>query len=318
MTSVRLRFVPLLFLLAACSSASSPGDPAPPPPDPSGDDAPPPPTAPPAEKPDPRLAGRPYDVYVPKTLDKSKPAALVMAFHGYGDNDDGPTLERYFQFKPIADAEGFLYITPNGTKDKGDQRFWNATDACCDFDSLKPDDVGYVRAVVDDVAKKHNLDRKRVFAIGLSAGGFFAHRLACDASDVFASVVSQSGATFKDASKCKPTEPLAIVEIHGTKDEVIDYNGGHQNFGDVDADFPGAKETVAHWAGYTQCTGDLTDTGKTLDLFQMAGAETSISTYACPKGAVELWTVNGGMHAPAYSADFAKTIWSYFAAHPKP
>jgi len=308
----------LLFLLAAaaCSSASPSSDPSQPAPDPTTD-APPQPPPPPAEKPDPRLAGRPYDLYVPKSVDKSKPAALVLAFHGYGDNDDGPGLERFFQLEPVADSEGFLYVTPNGTKDLGGQRFWNGTDACCDFNALQPDDVGYIRAVVDDVAKKQNLDRKRVYAVGLSGGGFFAHRLACDSADVFAAVVSQSGATFIHASDCRPSEPIALVEIHGTKDSVVGFDGGHMSNGSVSADFPGAKTTVAHWAGYQQCTGDLADTGTTLDIFKATGNETSVSRYACPKGAVELWTYDGD-HAPAYSADFAKTIWSYFAAHPKP
>ncbi len=307
------RLLPLLLLLScACSSTTSSTAPDAPPPaaDPPAADPPPP------DAPDPRLAGRPYQVYVPKSYDASKPAALVLAFHGYGDNDDGPTLEKYFELEPLADTEGFLYVTPNGTKDKSGQRFWNATDACCDFDTLRPDDVGYVRALVADVGKHHAIDPKRVYAVGLSAGGFFAHRLACDASDVFAAVVSQSGATYVDASKCKPTDPLALVEIHGTKDDTVLFDGGHMSYGDVNTDYPSAHDTVAHWAGYDGCTGALADSGESRDVF--AQYKVGVSRYACTRGAVELWTATDGVHAPAYSPNFAKTIWSFFAAHPKP
>ncbi|HEY8077495.1 MAG TPA: PHB depolymerase family esterase, partial [Labilithrix sp.] len=166
-----------------------------------------------------------------------------------------------------------------------------------------------------DVSKHHAVDPKRVYAIGLSAGGFFAHRLACDASDIFAAVVSQSGATYADASKCKPEGALALVEIHGTKDDTVLYDGGHMSYYDVNADYPSAHDTVAHWAGYLQCAGAIADAGESEDVF--AQYKVGVARYTCPRGGVELWTATDGIHAPAYSANFAKTIWSFFAAHPK-
>jgi polyhydroxybutyrate depolymerase len=274
----------------------------------------------PVDVPDPLIVARPYDVYVPKSYSKDKPAALVLAFHGYGDGDNGATLETYFQLKPVADKEGFLYITPNGIKDKDKQQFWNGTDACCDFYKKNPDDVAYVRAILDDVAKHYNLDQKRVFVTGLSAGGFFAHRLACDLSDRVAAVFSVSGATFADATKCKPKEGVAIIEMHGDKDATIDFNGGTSDYGDVSGvPYPSAFETVGHWARYNGCTGALTDTGVTYDLEKpIAGAETHVAAYSgCAKGSVELWTVQGGPHFTYLTPSFGPTVWSFFSAHPK-
>jgi polyhydroxybutyrate depolymerase len=145
-----------------------------------------------------------------------------------------------------------------------------------------------------------------------------AHRLACDAADVFAAVVSQSGATFADASRCKPTEPIALVEIHGTKDDTVVYTGGTMDYGDVHGvAYPSAQDTVAHWAAYDACPGTLADDASaTPSVF--ASYTVSVARYACTRGAVELWTAKDAPHAPAYAPDFAKTIWSYFAAHPKP
>jgi polyhydroxybutyrate depolymerase len=301
------------LLLAACSTTTSTTTAGPAPIEP----APPIEETPDAGTPDPRLEGRPFTVRTPKGYDGSKPLPLLFAFHGYGSDDDGKTLERFFRFAKVADTEGFLYVTPDGVKDSRGQRFWNATDACCDFDEKRPEDVGYIRAVVADVGKRFNLDTKRVYAFGLSGGGFFAHRLACDAADVFAGVASMSGATWNDAARCQPTEPVAVVEIHGDADDVVGYDGG--TFFEGNPPFPSAKTTIARWAASNGCGATLEDTETRYDILgQETGAETRVARHACTKGAAELWTVEDGPHAPAISPDFAPTLWTFFAAHPKP
>ena len=270
------------------------------------------------ETPDPRLAGRPYDVHVPKGYDASKPTALVLAFHGYGDGDNGALLEKYFKLTKVSDASSFLYVTPNGTKDAADEQFWNGTDACCDFDKKGTDDVGYIRALVADVGKHYTLDAKRVYAVGLSGGGFFVHRLACEASDVFAAVISVSGATWADDTKCQPKEGISIVELHGDADDTVLYAGGTLDNGTSSAKYPSAKETVAHWAAHDGCAGALVSAGADVDLVLPTGTDTTVEHYdGCAKGAVELWTVKGGVHAPPFGPTFGPALWTFFAAHPK-
>jgi polyhydroxybutyrate depolymerase len=236
-------------LASACSSSSSPATTVPDAAAPVGDVDAGPDTA--DEVPDPRLAGRPYDVHVPKGYDAAKPTALVLAFHGYGDGDNGPLLEKYFKLTKVSDASNFLYVTPNGTKDGADQQFWNGTDACCDFDKKNPDDVGYIRALVADVAKHYTLDAKRVYAVGLSGGALFVHRLACDAPDLFAAVISVSGATWADDTKCQPKEGISVVELHGDSDDTVLYAGGELQ----GTKYPSAKDTVAHWAAHDAFPG---------------------------------------------------------------
>ncbi|MBS2016491.1 MAG: prolyl oligopeptidase family serine peptidase [Deltaproteobacteria bacterium] len=306
--------------LAACSSASTPPSPAP--------SADPPVETPPGETtpsidPDALpLVGRPYRVRTPQGYDPSKPAPLVLAFHGYGGGESGPKLEKYLRFGAVADSPSgqFLYVTPEGTKDESDERFWNGTDVCCDFDGLRPDDVAYVRALVKDASKKYKVDPKRIYAFGLSGGGYFVHRLACEASDVFAAVVSMSAATYADASRCTPKEGVAIVELHGDADKTVKYEGGHETYGKLDGDYPSARETVRHWATYNGCSPTLTSTSTTYDIVSsIDGAETIVERHeGCAKGAVELWTMKGGIHAPSLASGFATSVWGYFAAHPKP
>jgi polyhydroxybutyrate depolymerase len=274
-----------------------------------------------AEPPPPSqvILDRPYELRVPDTYDASKPAPLVIALHGYGDNDDATSLEKWMRLTPTANSRGFLYALPNGTFDSTHQRFWNATDACCNFFGSKVDDVGYIAAVIDDVARTHNLDRKRVFITGISGGAIMAHRLACDLSDRIAAIVSISGTTWKDASKCQPTSAVSVVELHGDKDDVVPYEGGSLD-GNDPIPIPSAHETVQRWATSNGCTGQLAPTGARLDLeTAVAGAETRVEAYGgCAHGDVELWTAEGGPHASYFTSTFAPTLFDYFEGHARP
>jgi poly(3-hydroxybutyrate) depolymerase len=126
--------------------------------------------------------------------------------------------------------------------------------------------------------------------------------------------VSISGATFEDKQRCAPKEGVAVVELHGEKDDVIKVEGGEL----YSVKYPSAQATVAHWAAYNGCSGALADTGQTLDLFTLPGAETKVARFdGCARGAVELWTVKDGPHAPMMGPSFGKSIGSLLVAHPK-
>lgn len=274
-------------------------------------------TTPPA--PSQLIVDRPYELRVPKSYDASRQAPLVIGLHGYGPGDNAKALERWMKLAPEADARGYLYVLPSGTLDSEMNPFWNGTSACCDFDGTKVDDVKYLAAVIEDVARTHALDRKRVYVTGISGGGIMAHRLACDLSDRIAAIVSISGATWLDASKCKPTSAVSIVEMHGDRDDVVPY-GGSRSIAASLPGLPSARETVDHWAAYNGCTGAIRVAGPPLDLeSEVAGAETKVEKFdGCARGDVELWTAIGGGHAPLFTAQLVPTLFDYFAAHPKP
>ncbi len=148
---------------------------------------------------------------------------LVVLLHGLGSS--GATMEEYFQLQPLAESKGFLLALPDGTKHADGARFWNATDACCGFGSTV-DDVAYLGSVIDEVEGARNVDRSRVYVMGHSNGGFMSYRMACDVADRVAAIASVAGATWADPSKCTPSEPVSVLQVHGTADEGIRYDGG--------------------------------------------------------------------------------------------
>jgi polyhydroxybutyrate depolymerase len=257
---------------------------------------------------------RPVEVFVPSGYQDGTPAPLVILLHGYGAS--GLVQELYFNLRPLADARGFLYAYPDGTIDANNSRFWNATDACCNFFGSDVDDSAYLRQVIDEIKARYTVDPKRVFVLGHSNGGFMSFRMACDHADAIAAVASLAGAVAADAAACAPVEPVAALQIHGTADDTILYDGGMI----FDNTYPGAIASAQRWATLDGCDA-MPTAGPALDLeADLAGAEATTEAYTgCdPGGHAELWTIEGGGHLPALSADFSTLVIDFLFAHPKP
>jgi polyhydroxybutyrate depolymerase len=257
---------------------------------------------------------RPVEVFVPSSYADGTPTPLVILLHGYGAS--GNVQEAYFKLQPLAEQRGFLYAHPDGTVDDSGKRFWNATDACCDFKPTNVDDSSYLRGVVDDIKERYTVDPKRVFFLGHSNGGFMTYRMACDHADTIAAIASLAGAMVDDVSKCTASEPVAVLQIHGTADATVAYDGGEV----AGHTYPSALQSVQDWATFDGCTAGPSD-GPTLDLeADLAGSETTSQIFSgCdPGGHAELWSIAGAGHIPSLSADFAPSVIDFLLAHPKP
>lgn len=263
------------------------------------------------------VEARPYDSKVPSNYDDKKNWPLVVLLHGYGANGIGQDV--YFGLSLEMDRLGFLEAYPDGTYDSKNKRFWNATDVCCDFDKKNIDDVGYVDAIIDDMASRYRVDRKRVYVVGHSNGGFMSYRYACERSERIAAIVSLAGANFADAvNRCKPKSPVAVLQVHGDKDDAVPYDGG-TNMGWT---IPSALLSVQFWAGIGGCSSTPDQSAPNMDLeVNLGGSETTVTRFpSCkPGGAAELWTIRGGSHIPVFPRSvWANAVWGWFASHPKP
>ncbi|AKT39340.1 uncharacterized protein CMC5_034870 [Chondromyces crocatus] len=257
---------------------------------------------------------RPVDVFVPSGYQEDTPAPLVILLHGF--TASGGLQELYFQFRPLAEAHGFLYAHPDGTTDPDGSRFWNATDACCNFHGSTVDDSAYLRELVEEIQAHYAVDPKRIYFVGHSNGGFMSYRMACDHADLVAAVVSLAGAMVSMPSQCAATEPVSVLQIHGTDDDTVKYEG--DTFAGIA--YPSALASVEHWAELGGCDASPTS-GEPLDLeADIGGAETTTQTFGgCASGVnAALWSIQGGSHLPSFTSAFGTGVFDFLLSHPKP
>lgn len=255
--------------------------------------------------------GRPATLLLPQDVDLAAPRPLIVLLHGYGSK--AWEADQYFQFSQSVDEGGFRLLIPEGTVDEIGNRFWNATPECCDIFGAEPDDVGYIKELLDEARAHAAFDQ--VFAVGHSNGGFMAYRLACEEVRGLTAIVSLAGGAFADSEDCRVPTPLSVLQIHGTHDAFVLYEGGRlPDHPDPDRQaVPGAKDSVLRWAERAGCDVDDAKFPQRIDTdTAVEGAETSIVRFAegCADGTVmELWTIEGGGHIPlVWGTDFTPGI----------
>jgi len=272
---------------------------------------------------------RSYTLHLPKSL-ASKPAALVIVLHGGGGS--AKSAEAQSGFSAVADAHGFIVAYPEGSDrarpllnalGKPGFETWNAG-ACCGYAVEQGiDDVGFIRAMVADIAKARPIDPKRIYATGLSNGGMMAYRLACEASDLVAAVGIVSAVVM--VAPCEPTFPVAVLDIHGTADQNVPIDGGVGPKSITKVAYPPVERSIAFWAAHDDCGKDpiVSSPAPTVTLrsYPLCAGNTAVDYYVI-EGGGHAWP--GGqrllqrLDAPSTAIDATPLIWQFFADHPKP
>jgi polyhydroxybutyrate depolymerase len=182
--------------------------------------------------------GRPRQalVEVPATAGR-RPAPLLLAFHGSGGT--GPFMRTYSGFSRIASSAGFVGVYPTAAGPR-----WNLEEA---EDASRADDVRFVRELIDRLGGRVCFDKTRVYAAGVSNGGGFAALLACRLSHRIAAVATVAGG-YGDLPACSADRPVSMLEIHGTADEVVPYDGREGR--------GAARDFAAAWAARDGCPAD--------------------------------------------------------------
>jgi polyhydroxybutyrate depolymerase len=270
-------------------------------------------------------AVRQYKVHVPPSYDPNVPTPVVFCFHGLGQ-DAVLFCVNGANMPAKSDKEGFILVMPNGVANS-----WNGGTCCGDAAAQKLDEIAFVRAVFDEVAKHLNIDLTRVYATGLSNGGYMSFRIACEASDLFVAVAPGAGAigsadigggtsTESDITGCKASG-VSVLAIHGTDDGLVSY-GLHKP----------SLERIAQQNGCMLTTRPADQPAST-------GDTTCTSYEGCPAGVdVTGCTVQGGGHVwfgspncgtgvdaacvivGANSTNIVNTdvIWEFFRNHARP
>ena len=237
---------------------------------------------------------------------------VVIMLHGY--NSHSGAINRYFGISRRVNNDHFAVILPEGSKNPNGQRFWNATDYCCDFWNTEPDDVGYLNSLYEEAADY--VTRAGVYLVGHSNGGFMAYRMACESMPGLRGIVSLAGTTFDDPNRCEGANPVPVLHLHGTSDGTIWYGGGFRRAAAGDFHYPGAAQTVERLAARAGCDVDAAQDLEPIDLeLNIPDAETQPSRYeaGCGNGIdLELWTIEGGSHIPSFdSNDLGRRLISW-------
>ena len=269
----------------------------------------------PAATPADPLAGRPVIYLTSKDLAGKPPSPLLVVLHCYSCTPE--LMQARLKLETLVEEAQLVVALPRGLIDSKKNPFWNATPACCDFEHKAPDDVAYLRAVIDDAAGKHRIDPKLVWLMGWSNGGFFALRAACELGDKVAGAVSIAGGA--TAGECKGSRPVAILGIHGDRDDIVPIEGGELGGGLVrTGKYAPLEEILQSWAARDGCAAKPL-AGPKLDLdTKVAGAETQAFEWpGCKSGGVALWKMQGVGHVPAFAPDFALQAVQWLLAHPR-
>ncbi len=266
---------------------------------------------------------RRYYVHVPRGLDPQAPAPVVLALHGATMN--AAMMAWLTGLNKKADEAGFVAVYPDGTGSRGSY-FWNGGDSRDPAARDPVDDVGFVRALLDDLPHVAAVDPRRVYVTGLSNGAFMAYRLAAELSDRVAAVAPVAGTM--GIADCRPGRPVPVLHIHGAEDEYVPFAGGRGSLSLTGANYRPVEDAVQTWVRANGCrpepvTERLPDTAND-------GTTVTRTTYSGGPGGAEvvLVVVHGGGHTwPGRAGTRAlgrstrnvsanDLIWDFFRKHP--
>lgn len=244
------------------------------------------------------LAGleRSYLVHVPAQAlgrDRTQAIPIVVALHSGGGR--ARAFASFTGFSKLADAEGFIVAYPEGIEGN-----WNDGRSRVGNRALVDniDDVGFILAIVQALAKDFAVDAKRVYVVGMSSGGVMALRAACDAADKIAAVAAVAAALpVRLKPRCNPSAPVSVMIMNGSEDPVMPWRGGEIRLGlERLGRVISTEETVTFWAEHDGCV----TTPAVEDLPDKDPADNTVvrrSVYPQCQGAeVVLYTVDRGGH----------------------
>ncbi len=226
-----------------------------------------------------------YYLTVPESYSPEEPLPLLLVFHGY--TSSARNIKGYSGFDELAEKEGFIAVYPQGTLLE-DNTHWNVGGWTLQSSA---DDVGFVEALLDHLTEAYAIDTDRIYATGMSNGGYMSFLLACQVSDRIAAIASVTGSmTPQTYNKCDPERPMPILQFHGTTDPTVPYDGNDMWTQSID-------DVLNFWKAFNH-TKFIPDPQPMPDLDPEDGSTVQHYVYDNAKTgiAVEHYKVIGGKH----------------------
>lgn len=227
---------------------------------------------------------RAYLLHHPASRPPGESLPLLLVFHGAGGDAAG--MAEHTGLSATATARGYAVVYPEGIR-----RRWNDGRGR----DTGQDDVGFVRQLLDSLARELPVNPRRIYATGISNGAGMAFRLACDLPRTLAAIAPVAGALPATLERrCSGTAPISLVMFHGTEDRLMPYDGGLS--GSQRGRVLPAPSTAALFAKVNGCASPPVSTAQPDTVTD--GTRVRRSAYTgCREGhEVVLYTVEGGGH----------------------
>lgn len=275
---------------------------------------------------------REYLLHAPPAATAGRPLPVFILLHG-----GGATAGRALALsglQEVADTQGFYIAMPQGFRGN-----WNdgRPDSGSEATKHNVDDVGFIVAMLDDIAKHLPVDSRRVYAAGISNGAMMTHRLACEATNRIAAVAMVAGTAPADLAGCSPSRPISVMGFHGTADPITLYAGGEVRslFGlKKRGKVISAGDFKAFWVRFNRCSSERVAV-RLPDINQDDHSDVLQESYSiCDQGSsVIFYRVTGGGHTWPGGRQYAspimvggtnkdinasELIWAFFVQHPRP
>jgi polyhydroxybutyrate depolymerase len=267
----------------------------------------------------------------------------------HGAAGDAVENRKWLDLDGVADREGFVTVYPDGTGPFGERlHMWNSGACCGSAQWNSVDDVGFLLAVLDDVAARTQIDATRVYVTGLSNGGMMAYRIAAEASDRIAAIAPVAGG--RAAALDDRVRAMPVMHVHSIDDPVVPFAGGEHapERGDravfaggettilplvYSIPHPPVEEVVREWALHDHCPPTPSETTPENGSSSSQSA-TRVTWAPCAGGAeVVLWRLRGSGHVwpgspstfrslfvgPSTSViDVREEMWRFFRRFTRP
>jgi polyhydroxybutyrate depolymerase len=232
-------------------------------------------------------------VHLPPHWRRGQQAPLVIALHPSGSSPAG--FEAQSGWDRVADQHRFIVAYLGSARPA-----WKS-----------PSNVGYISAQIDRLRATYNVDPRRVYVTGFSAGAYISYFVGCRLGAKVAGIAAVSAGMRRQ--RCRPARPVSELTIIGSQD-IIPLSGT--------ARFPAPAAVTARWRSLDHCPNTPPNTS-------VVGPVTERTWRSCVAGsAVGYYLIQGGTHTypssqgppsagPDARFNASEAIWAFFDAHPR-
>lgn len=259
---------------------------------------------------------RRYIIYLPNAYHAKADINFPIVFNFHGGGMTMTEQMFYTGMNKRSDKNELIVVYPQGIGQD-----WNVGFGMSYKNGTN--DVGFVNALLDSLTREYRIDKRRVYATGLSRGGFFTNRLAAELPERFSAIAS-IGAPLPDSVTVfhKNRMPVSVMSIHGTADSIVKFNGKENSYFS-------AEETYQYWNKHNNIETSAEET-ETIDNLKNDSTSVNIRTKTQNGISGSLVTISNGGHTwpgrhpfnigfplgeTTQEIDINEILWKFFSSH---